>query len=386
MKIDTRLTEVGRDPHNNHGVVNPPVYHATTILYPTLDALNAPRTGRGPYYGRYGTPTHFALEDGISELEGGHGTVLSGSGAAAITGTMLALLEPGDHILVEDNVYMPTRMCAQGILKRFGIKTSYFDPKIGAGIEELITPNTKLVYLESPGSLTFEVADLPAIAKAAKAKGLTVVADNTWGTGLLYPVLDLGADISIQAITKYVGGHSDVMMGAVTCNQATFDKVSTGFKQLGSSVGPDDVFLALRGLRTLRARLNHHERNAMIMANWLNSRPEVGKVMYPALKGDPSHALWQRDFKGACGLFGFTLKCPSQQALAALLDNLQLYGMGYSWGGYESLLIPCDPRPIRTASPYTDQAQVMRIHVGLEDTDDLIADLEAGFKRMTETG
>ena len=382
MHDETRVTTLGREPHDHHGIVNPPVYHASTILFPTLAALDAPRTREGYYYGRYGTPTSRALTDAVAALEGGDVAFVVPSGKAAITTVLMALTKAGDHILITDSAYQPTRSFANGVLKRFGVETTYYDPAIGAGIAALIRPTTRLVFTESPGSTTFEVQDLPAISAAAHAAGVTVVIDNTWSAGLYFKPFAHGADVSIQAATKYITGHSDVMMGTITATEALREAIQAGFNELGGVPGPDDCYLALRGLRTMATRLARHEASGLRLAEWLQARPEVQAVFHPALPGSPGHELWQRDFTGSSGLFGFLLPPVSRTALAAMLDDLELFGMGYSWGGYESLLIPTDPRPIRTATAWTADGQLMRMHVGLEHTDDLIADLEAGFRRL----
>ncbi|MEK0083770.1 cystathionine beta-lyase [Benzoatithermus flavus] len=382
MNDATLVTMAGREPERHAGVVNPPVYHASTILFPTLDALEAARPDRGVYYGRYGTPTTFALEEAVARLEGGDRAIAVGSGKTAITATLLSLLKSGDHLLVTDSVYAPTRHFCSATLARFGIETSYYDPLIGGRIAELIRPNTKVVFTESPGSLTFEVQDIPAIAEAAHARGALVVMDNTWASPLYFKPFRHGVDISIQAATKYIGGHSDLMMGIVTCTEAAYERVWRGVMEVATVAAPDDCYLALRGLRTLSARLERHQRSAIEVAEWLRGRPEIAGVLHPALPGDPGHALWRRDFLGASGLFGFVLKPCPRTALAAMLDGMELFGMGYSWGGYESLLIPTHPETCRTAVPWRTDGVPMRIHVGLEDTKDLIADLEAGLNRL----
>jgi cystathionine beta-lyase len=382
MNDATLVTVAGREPERQEGVVNPPVYHASTILFPSLAALEAARPDRGIYYGRYGTPTTRALEEAVARLEGGYRSIALGSGKTAITATLLALLESGDHLLVTDSVYAPTRHFCSATLSRFGIETTYYDPLIGADIEGLIRPNTKVVFTESPGSLTFEVQDIPAIARAAHAKGCLVIMDNTWASPLYFKPFQHGVDISIQAATKYIGGHSDLMMGIVTCTEAVFERVRRGAMEVATAAAPDDCHLALRGLRTLAARLERHQRSAFEVATWLQGRPEVARVLHPALPDDPGHDLWRRDFLGASGLFGFVLRPCPKAALAAMLDGLELHGMGYSWGGYESLLIPTHPDTCRTATPWRAEGVPMRIHVGLEDTADLIADLEAGFARL----
>jgi cystathionine beta-lyase len=382
MDDATLVTVAGREPERQHGVVNPAVYHASTILFPTLAALESARPGHGTYYGRYGTPTTAALEEAVASLEGGHRSIIVGSGKTAITSTLLALLQSGDHLLVTDSVYAPTRNFCTGILARFGIETSFYDPLIGAGIEALIRPNTRLVFTESPGSLTFEMQDIPAIAAAAHGHGCLVAMDNTWASPLYAKPFSLGADISIQAATKYIGGHSDLMMGIITSTEAIHDRLRRGVMEVATAAAPDDCYLALRGLRTLAARLERHQASALKVARWLQGRPEVTGVLYPALPDDPGHALWRRDFKGASGLFGFVLRPCPKAALAAMLDRLELFGMGWSWGGYESLLIPTYPETCRTATPWRAEGVSMRIHVGLEDPDDLIRDLEAGLERL----
>jgi cystathionine beta-lyase len=380
MKDNTIVTHAGNRPFENHGIVNPPVYHASTVLQPTMGAL-LNRGSAKVRYGRRGTPTTFALEEAVSALEGAHGTILAPSGLAAITMTLSALLETGDHILITDSTYAPTRNFAINILAKLGIEAEFYDPNTGAGIAALIRANTRLIWAESPGSQTFEVQDMPAIVAAAHAADVRVAMDNTWAGGYFYKPLHHGVDISVQAATKYIVGHSDVMMGTIACNEATYERVkeATGF--YGLCCGPDDVYLALRGLRTIGVRMDRHHENGLRLANWLRERPEVTQIMHPGLAGDPGHDLWQRDFLGASGLFGFVLKDDKRTKIAALLDGLELYGMGSSWGGYESLILPNWPENNRTATQWSPGGQSMRVHVGLEDIDDLIADLEAGLAR-----
>ncbi len=382
MHDDTLVVTEGRDPERNHGVVNPPVYRASTILYPTVEAFERPRQGRGVHYGRAGTPTTFALEDAVAALDGGHGAMVTGSGKTAIVQTLLALLAAGDHLLMVDSAYAPTRQLCDRVLARFGVETSYYDPLIGAGIEALIRPNTKLIFLESPGSLTFEIQDVPAIVEVARRRNLLTVIDNTWATPLYFKPLQLGVDACIHAATKYIGGHSDLMMGTVSCAEPLYGRLRAGMYDLGSYVSPDDCYQALRGLRTLSVRLERHQANALRLATWLKTRPEVERVLYPALPDDPGHALWRRDFRGACGLFGMLLKpCPAA-AWHALIEGLELFGLGASWGGYESLIMPNRPERYRTATRWDPGCPSLRIHAGLEDPDDLIADLKAGFARL----
>lgn len=382
MKDATLVTTLGRDPAGHHGIVNPPVYHASTILFPSLSAMDNARPGQGIYYGRYGTPTTRALEEAVAALEGGDRTIAVGSGKTAIAGVLLGLLKSGDHMLMVDTAYGPSRHLADTMLAKFGVETTFYDPAIGAGIEALMRPETRIVFTETPGSLTFEMQDIPAIAAVARRHGALTVLDNTWASPLYFKPFEHGVDISIQAATKYITGHSDVMMGTVTTTEALFEEVSRGLFETASAASPDDCYLALRGLRTLATRLERHHRSMLEVAEWLAGRPEVTRMMCPALPTDPGHGLWKRDFLGASGLFGFVMRPCSRTALAAMLDGMELFGMGYSWGGFESLLIPTRPGALRTATPWTETGQAMRIHVGLEDPADLIADLEAGFARL----
>ena len=386
MDDATLVTTLGRDPEQQHGIVNPPIYRASTILFPSVAAMEAARPRQGTYYGRYGTPTTVALEEAVAALEGGDRSIVVGSGKTAITSLLLALLRAGDHLLIADTVYAPTRHFCTGTLARFGVATTFYDPLIGAGIAELIRPETRLVFTESPGSLTFEMQDTPAIAAAAHAEGCLVAMDNTWASSLFCKPFRLGVDISVQAGTKYLGGHSDLMLGVVTCTAAAYERLWRGMLEVATCSAPDDCYLALRGLRTLATRLERHQRNALVVAEWLARRSEVRRVLYPALPNDPGHAIWKRDFLGASGLFGIVLEPCAKQAVAAMLDRMELFGMGYSWGGYESLLIPTHPATCRTAVPWPDDAPTLRIHVGLEDPGDLIRDLEAGFARLRAVG
>ena len=384
MKESTIIATAGLDPFANHGVVNPPVYHASTILFPTLAEWTASRDHDYPgvRYGRSGTPTTFALQDAVAELEGGDRTIAVACGAAAVCTVLLSFAEAGDHLLVADTVYGPTRRVCQELLPRFAIETTFYDPMIGAGIAELMRPNTKLVYLEAPGTMTFEVQDVPAITAAAHAGGAVVVFDNTWASPLYFKPFKHGVDVSVQAATKYIGGHSDIMLGVITMTEAVYPKIRPVSMLLGGCPGPDDCYLALRGLRTLGVRLPRHQESALALAHWLLDRPEVSRVMHPALPDHPGHEFWKRDFLGSSGLFGMILNAVSETALAAMLDGMKLFHMGASWGGYESLLIPADPKEMRSATVWDDPGQVMRLHVGLEDVDDLKADLEAGFERL----
>jgi cystathionine beta-lyase len=386
MKADTRLVTGGRDPFSYYGFINPPVYHASTMLYPSADDLLA---GRARYqYGRRGTPTSEALEQAMAQIEGPAcaGVALVPSGLAAISTAMLSAANAGDHILVTDSVYEPTRILCNSVLKRLGIETTYYDPLIGPGIAGLFKSNTRLVFLESPGSLSFEMQDVPAITAAAHARGALVAMDNTWATPLYFPALEFGVDLSIQAGTKYIGGHADVMIGMISANDAAWPQLHKTVGTLGLCVGPDDIYLALRGLRTLGVRLGRHYESGLKIARWMQARPEVARVLYPPLDSDPGHALWQRDLSGACGLFSVVLKPASDAAIRAFLDALKLFGLGYSWGGFESLVIPFNCTKCRTATQWAPGGPSLRFHIGLEDTGDLIADLERGFAALAAAG
>jgi cysteine-S-conjugate beta-lyase len=387
MKDETKLVVAGRDPDSNHGIVNPPVYHASTVLHPTLEHLDQSRKRReqgerGVYYGRMGTPTNFSLEDMVCEVEGGHRCMIYPSGLAAIAAAMLSFLKAGDHILMVDSVYGPSRRFCNTLATRFDVSTTFYDPAIGAGIAELIQDNTQIVYVEAPGSQTFVMQDIPAIAEAAHARGCTVMMDNTWASPLYCKPFTLGVDVSIQAGTKYIVGHSDVMIGTACATKEAWPTLETTSRMLGQTAGPDDIYLAQRGMRTLSVRLKQHWESGLKVAEWLRGQDMVECVMHPALPDDPGHELWKRDFLGASGLFGITLKPCPRSAIAALVDDLELYGMGASWGGFESLILPTDPNSMRSVTPWPYEGQCMRLHIGLEDPDDLIADLKAGFKRL----
>ena len=382
-KPDTRLVTGGRDPFSYHGFVNPPVHHASTVLYRTAEDLLA---HRGRYhYGRRGTPTSEALEQAMAEIEGPAcaGVALAPSGLAAISAALLTLAGSGDHILISDSVYQPTRTLCDTVLKRLGVEATYYDPLIGAGIAKLFKPNTRVVFVEAPGSQSFEMQDIPAIAAAAHAKGASVVMDNTWATPLYFRALEFGVDLSIQAGTKYIGGHADLMIGMVSANAAAWPRLAQTVGTLGLCVGPDDIYLALRGLRTLSVRLARHQESGLRIARWLAARPEIMRVLHPALESDPGHTIWRRDFSGACGLFAVVLKPVPEAAIRAFLNALRLFGLGYSWGGYESLALPFDCSGYRTAIQWAPGGPAIRFHVGLEDVDDLIADLERGFAALS---
>lgn len=376
----THLMHTGRDPDHFHGFVNVPIYRGSTVLYPNVEAYRDRSTEYT--YGRRGTPTVRAFEQSITELEGGALTVLTPSGLNAITCALLSVVEAGDHILMSDSVYQPARRISDHLLKRLGVETTFYDPLVGSGIAELIRDNTRLVYAESPGSQTFEVQDLPAIAQEAHARDAIVIADNTWGTPLYYNPLQLGADMVVHAGTKYFGGHADSNLGTVTANERCAEALKATHGDMGVTASPEDTFLCLRGLRTLSVRLAQHQTSAIEMANWFRGRPEVAKVIHPALKDDPGHALWKRDFRGSSGLFSIILKPASDKAVAAMLNGLELFGMGASWGSFESLVLPFDPTPNRTATGWDGDGPALRFHIGLENVEDLQADLDAGFARL----
>jgi cystathionine beta-lyase len=379
QKVETRLVTAGRDTKAQRGFVNPPVFHGSTVLYPTAEDFHAHRAEFS--YGRHGNPTTRALQDVLMALEGPQcaGVALAPSGLAAISTTLLAVTKAGDHLLVCDNAYRPTRNFCNGMLSRYGVETTYFDPLIGAGIEKLFKPNTRAILVEAPGSQSFEMADVPAMIAAAHARGAVVIDDNTWATPFYHRSLELGVDISMQAATKYIGGHSDIMFGTISANAKAWPMVTEAMRLLGVYAAPDDVFLALRGTRTLAIRLEQHYRSGLEMARWLEQRPEVLKVLHPALESHPGHAIWKRDFRGASGLFSIVMKPKPQAAVDAMLDSLTLFGMGASWGGFESLAIPFDCATYRTATKWVPGGPAVRLHIGLEHVDDLKADLDRGF-------
>lgn len=383
-KKDTRLVELGRRKAWTQGIVNPPVYRASTCLFDSHEALrrSVENPDEGLFYGRRGTPTHWALREAITDLEGGAGTWLYPSGVAAITASMLAFLRAGDHVLVTDSAYEPTRHFCNSLLRQMGISTTYYDPLTGAGIAGLMTDRTRVVLAESPGSLTFEVQDLPAIAAAAHDAGAVVLLDNTWATPLHLDALRLGVDVSIHAATKYIVGHSDVMLGTATANERAWPRLKRAAILLGQTVSPDDAWLALRGLRTLGVRLRQHDANGRKVAAWLAEQPDVARVLHPAFKDCPGHEIFRRDFTGACGLFSIVLEGGNEAAVSAFIDPMRHFGIGFSWGGYESLILPADPAALRTATPWTAAGPLLRLHIGLEDPDDLIADLAEGLARF----
>lgn len=394
MHQNTTIIHAGRNPEQHHGNVNPPIYQTSTILFPTLKSYHDAEHGKSCYgedrsapfldasYAITGTPTTFALADALAKLEGGEHSLLVPSGLAAVTVTLMSLLNPGDHLLMPDTVYGPSRRFCTKELRRLGIETTFYDPLIGRDIASLIKGNTRIVLVESPGSLTFEVQDIPAISKEAKARGAIVLMDNSWASPLYFKPFDHGVDISLQAITKYIGGHSDVIMGGITTTGEYYKRIYSYFRNTGLSVSPHDCYMAQRGIRTMATRMKQHQETGLILANWLKGRKEVARILHPALPGDAGYELWKRDFTGASGLFSFVLHPHSNEAVAHMIDFMELFGIGCSWGGYESLIIQFDPSSIRTASNWHAEGPCIRIHAGLEDPEDLIRDLEVGFKRL----
>ncbi|MYN13102.1 cystathionine beta-lyase [Pusillimonas sp. TS35] len=389
MKECTRLVNAGRDPQRFEGVVNTPVVRGSTLLSPTMahwldkQHRQADDEFGVSIYGRFGTATHHALQSAISELSGGYRSLLYPSGLAAVAHVLTALVSSGDHVLLTDSVYSATTQFLARTLQRFGVSVTRYDPRIAGGVAALIQPNTRVVFVESPGSETFEMQDIPAIAQAAHACGAYVVMDNTWATPLFFKAFEHGVDVAIQAATKYIVGHSDAMLGVATCNRATWDLVRASSQDYGQTCSPDDAFLALRGLRTMGVRLRQHWASGVEVAQWLESRPEVERVLHPALPSHPGHALWKRDYTGAPGLFAMALKPVPEPALHAFIDNLALFGLGVSWGGYESLALPFSPVG-RTTTQWPYSGPGVRLHIGLEDPADLIADLTRGFEAMAE--
>jgi cysteine-S-conjugate beta-lyase len=380
LKPTTKIATAARE-YNEHGAVNPAVYHASTITFPDVATLHA--RSQTYTYGRKGTPTSRAFETAVAELEGGHDCKAAPSGLAAITAALLAFLKSGDHLLMVDTVYGPARHFCDTLLKRLGVETTYYDPLLGSGIKNLIKSNTRVVYCECPGSQTMEMQDVSTIAAVAKAAGAVVMTDNTWSGGHFFKAFEHGCDISIQAATKYIVGHSDAMLGTVVCNKETWPQFMEAFETLGLFAGPDDMFLGLRGLRTIDVRMQRHMQSAITVAEWLRGRDEVETVLHPALSNAPGHDIWKRDFTGASGLFSIVLKPTSETAVAAMLDDLELFSMGFSWGGFESLIVPF--KPIRTASTWTAPGPALRMHIGLEHPDDLIRDLDDGFERLRKS-
>jgi cystathionine beta-lyase len=380
----TRLVTAGRDPFAQHGFVNTPIYRGSTVLYRnTEDFLK--RAARFTY-GTKGTPTTESLEVAWNDLTGAAGTVLVPSGLAAISIALMCCLKSGDHLLVPDSVYRPTRNFCDTILRRFGVETTYYDPLVGGNIGQLFKPNTRAVFTEAPGSLTFEMQDIPAIAAAARARDIVVLMDNTWATPLFFSAHAKGVDIAIDAGTKYLSGASDLLLGLVSANERCWKGLRATFDTMAICAGPEDVFLALRGLRSMRVRLLHQQGSALAVARWLSGRPEVERVLHPAIETDPGHAIWKRDFTGASSLFSVIFKPMPDKAAHAFINALTLFGIGASWGGFESLAIPFDCRPFRTATRWEPGGPAVRIHIGLEDVGDLTADMERGFAAMRAAG
>lgn len=389
MKKETKIVTSGRSKDYTHGIVNPPVYRASTCIFESHQEMqqrdNDPYA-RHLYYGRKGTPTHWSLIDSLIELEGDKAAAgfLYPSGLSAMTAAIAAVVKSGDHMLITDSAYGPTRHFANTVLASMGVDVTYYDPMIGAEIDSLLQDNTTCVVVEAPGSLTFEVQDIPAIAGAAHTKGACVVMDNTWATALYYPALEYGVDIVVHAATKYIVGHSDVMMGTALCTQAYQQQLQDYTMAMGLCVSADDAYLALRGLRTLAVRLPQHRDNALAVANWLKDHPSVDRLLHPAFDSCPGHTIWQRDFKGSTGLFSFTLTSGTMDHIPAMVDTMHHFKMGFSWGGYESLILPTDPRNYRGVSTFKANGPTLRLHIGLEHPDDLIADLSAGLDRYTQ--
>ena len=384
----TKVVSAGRRAEWTQGIVNPPVWRASTILYDSVADLRASAgkdTHHRLFYGRRGTPTQWSLADALTELEpGAEATFLYPSGVAAIAAALLTVLSPGDELLCVDSAYDPTRNLANGLLKRMGVTTRFYDPLIGAGIAELISERTRVILLESPGSLTFEIQDVPAITTVARARGVVTVLDNTWATPLLFRAIEHGVDYSVLACTKYVVGHSDVMLGSVTAAPGRFAALRDTSHQLGQVTSPDDAWLGSRGLRTMAVRLAQHGASALQLARWLSARAEVGEVLHPAFSSCPGHELFARDFRGPSGLFAFALRGGSEASRAAFIDALRLFGIGYSWGGFESLAIPVDPGRHRSATCRTYSGPLVRLQIGLEHPDDLIADLDQALSRFRD--
>jgi cysteine-S-conjugate beta-lyase len=383
LDLTTKMMLGGRNPDEQFGFVNTPIYRGSTVLKPTVAALNDRHHARF-VYGTHGTPTTEALEKAWTELSGAAGTVLVPSGLAAVTIAFMSCLKSGDHFLVPDSVYRPARNFCDGVLKRMGVETTYYDPLIGAGIKKLLKPNTTAVHTEAPGSQTFEMQDIPAIAEVAHAHGAVVLTDNTWGTPLLFPPHERGVDLAIEAGTKYLGGHSDILLGMISANERCIKQLRDTFIAFGACPSPEDVWLGLRGLRTMELRLRTQEKKTLEMARWLQKRPEVLRVLHPALPDDPGHAIWKRDFKGSSSLFSIVLKPVPHKAVEAMLNGLSLFGMGFSWGGYESLAVPFDCTEYRTVSKFDPGGPCIRLQIGLESNRDLKADLSSGFRRLAK--
>lgn len=385
-RSDTVLAETGRRPEWTLGVVNPPVYHASTVLFHNHAALRRAIANSEDtfFYARKGTPTIWSFAEAVAELEGAAGGKVFPSGIAAVTTALLSSVKAGDHLLLADSVYEPVRFIAKSFLRRLGVEADFFDPLIGAGIADLMRENTTTILLESPGSLTFEFQDLPAIAKVAKEHDATVIVDNTWATPLFHRPLEHGADVVVHAATKYLAGHSDVMLGVVVANDAKLKALQRATAFMGQVTGPDDAYLGLRGLRTLAVRLRQHEKNGLVVAKWLADHEMVHQVLHPAFEDCPGHDIWKRDFTGANGLFSIVLKAGDYENVAHFVDGLEHFGIGFSWGGFESLILPQDPTAVRSAHKWEAPGPLVRLHIGLEDPADLIEDLDAGLKRFAD--
>ncbi|WP_203292279.1 cystathionine beta-lyase [Maricaulis parjimensis] len=378
MKDETQLTRLGR-PHDERGQINPSVARGSTMLAPSAETLYNFPEGR-THYGRVGLETHNALRDALSGLQGGAGTALTSSGLMANTLSILASVEAGGRVLAADCIYGPVRNFLTTVLPKFGVKTEFFAPDMGAQIADLITDDVQAILLESPGSLTMELQDIPAITKVAREKGVITIIDDTWSAGLTLKPLQLGVDYAAQALTKYIGGHSDLLMGAVVArDEALFQRLQSTERSFGFHTGPDDVYLALRGMRSLAVRMERSFQSAMTLAAWLKTRPEVGRILHPAHEDHPQNALFKRDFSGGCGLFSVEFPGWDIPRSERFLDALDIFGMGFSWGGFESLAIHCDPQLKRTQTAHKHEGALIRFSIGLEAPEDLIADLEKGF-------
>ncbi|ROQ88184.1 cystathionine beta-lyase [Vibrio crassostreae] len=383
----TKLITAGRDKKWTNGVVNPPVQRASTVVFNSVEEKRKAtinRANKTLFYGRRGTNTHFAFQDAMVEVEGGAGCALYPCGTAAISNAILSFVETGDHILMVDTCYEPTRDFCDTIMKKMGVETTYYEPTLGEGIQDLIKSNTKILFTESPGSVTMEVQDIPTLARIAHEHDIIVMLDNTWAAGVNFSPFDFGVDISIQAATKYIVGHSDVMLGTAVANEKCWDQLREQSYLMGQCVSPDDAYLGLRGIRTLDVRLRQHAESSLKVAKWLETRPEVDHVRHPAFESCPGHEFFKRDFTGGNGLFSFVLKNSNTKATTALLDGMTHFSMGYSWGGFESLILANEPssfNSLRTVANPNFEGTLIRVHIGLEDVDDLIADLEAGLER-----
>lgn len=389
MNPDTRLTQLGRDAINQPATVNVPMHRASTVLFESMAELHAVQRRwdadeQVPTYGIFNMPQALALENAVADIEGGYRAATYPSGLAAVAGALLACVKSGDHVLMTDSGYGPGRQFCESFLTRMGVETTFYDPLIGAGIAALLRPNTTVVYTESPASHTFEVQDIPAISKAAHAHGATVIMDNAWATGLFFNAFEHGVDLVVQPATKYYAAHSDVLIGLVIAHEKSWPMLKRATYELGQRAAPDDCFLTLRGMRTMGVRLRQHQQSALTIAQWLQTRSEVARVLYPALPDDPGHALWKRDFSGATGLFSIELKPCSDAQLAAMIDGYKLFGLGYSWGGFESLVVPADLRYGRSVRRWNG-GPLVRYNIGLEHADDLIRDLTAGFARLAHS-